>query len=92
MNKILFYLFWTTLCLHTTITFAEAASDDIEASLANIDAIIAQTQSETLTNTEEELILDAAPAPMLYNTTVQTTNTPIQYTAWELIHRTFLMQ
>ena len=46
MKKITFYALWTILCLHTTVSFAAAANDTIDDTLAEIDAIIAQSSIE----------------------------------------------
>jgi hypothetical protein len=91
MKKIAFYLFWTFMCLHTSVSFSDAANSDITDALAEIDAIIAESETstgvETSTQTESELELDAAPTQYVYPTSTQ-----IAYTPWELIHRTAMLQ
>jgi hypothetical protein len=82
MKKIAFYCFWTFICLHTTVTFADAATDTIDASLAQVDAIIADTESG--------MTLESAPVLMYRHNTTPIYQT--EYTAWELIHRTPMLQ
>ncbi len=82
MKKIAFYCFWTFICLHTTVTFADAATGTIDASLAQVDAIIA--------NTESGMTLESAPILMYRQNTTPIYQT--EYTAWELIHRTPMLQ
>lgn len=82
MKKIAFYLFWTFICLHTTVSFADAATGTIDASLAQVDAIIADTESG--------ITLESAPV-LMYRQAI----TPIyqtEFTAWELVHRTPMIQ
>jgi hypothetical protein len=82
MKTIAFYCFWTLFCLHTTVTFTEAATGTVDASLAQIDAIIA--------NTESGITLDSAPVLMYRQATTPIYQT--EYTAWELIHRTPMLK
>jgi len=53
MKKIAFYLFWTFMCLHTSVSFSEAATGSLDDALAEIDAIIAE--SEVTSETEDTL-------------------------------------
>lgn len=95
MKKIAFYLFWTFMCLHTSVSFSDAATaTSVDDALAEIDAIIAEsgtsTESETTANTtdtETEMVLDAAPIQY-----VAPISNQLIYTPWELIHRTAMLQ
>jgi hypothetical protein len=81
MNKPIIYLLWTFLCLHTTVSFSQAASgEEVDAIMADINAIIAIEE-----NTTEAIELDAAPI-------VHTMSTPVLYSSWEIIHRTPMLQ
>ena len=82
MRKIAFYCFWTFVCLHTTVSFADAATDTIDTSLAQVDAIIADTESG--------ITFESAPILMYRQATTPIYQT--EYTAWELIHRTPMLQ
>jgi hypothetical protein len=82
MKKIAFYCFWTFICLHTTVTFADAATGTIDASLAQVDTIIASTESG--------ITLESAPVVIYRQNTTPIYQT--EYTAWELIHRTPMLQ
>jgi len=93
MRKTSLYLVWAFLCLHTTISFSQAATDEsIDALLREIDAIISTS------NSEQSLVLNSAdimgdtrstPTHRVSNTT--TTQT-IELTPWEMVHRTMMLQ
>ncbi|MFZ2255637.1 MAG: hypothetical protein WAW59_03245 [Patescibacteria group bacterium] len=53
MKKIAFYLFWTLMCLHTSVSFSEAATGTLDDALAEIDSIIAESEltSESVATT-----------------------------------------
>jgi len=91
MKKSSFYLFWIFICLHTSISFSDAANSDITNVLAGIDAIIAESETsiraDTSIQTGIELELDAAPTKYTYPANAQ-----ITYTPWELIHRSAMLQ
>jgi hypothetical protein len=82
MKKITFYTLWAFLCLHTTISFSEAASGPLDASLSEIDMIIANTESGITLDSAPTLIYQRALAPV-----AQT-----EFTSWELTHRTAMLQ
>lgn len=82
MKTIAFYCFWTLVCLHTTVSFADAATGTIDASLAQVDAIISDTESA--------ITLESAPVAMYRQNLTPIYQT--EYTAWELIHRTPMLQ
>ena len=87
MKKIAFYTLWTILCLHTTVSFTDAASGTVESALAQVDAIIASTASW---GAQEALTLNSAPVspvgPVVYAWQPQV------WSSWELIHRTPMLQ
>jgi hypothetical protein len=83
MKKIAFYTLWTILCLHTTVSFTEAASSSIDDALAEIDAIISESESPSI---------EINSAPSIFGTTPAYYQEPQTWSAWELVHRTPMLQ
>lgn len=108
MKRVIIYFLWTFLCLHTTVSFSQAASaDDIDAILADINSIVVEpgediSESEleddidsmvTLEIEPEESISREEPTTSLDSApVVYAMNTPVVYSSWELIHRMPMLQ
>lgn len=108
MKRAIIYFLWTFLCLHTTVSFSQAASaDDIDAILADINSIVVEpgediSESEleddidsmvTLEIEPEESISREEPTTSLDSApVVYAMNTPVVYSSWELIHRMPMLQ
>jgi hypothetical protein len=86
MKKIALYLFWTFICLHTTVSFSDAADSTIENAMTKIDAIIGTTTS-TKTGTE----FNSAPMFNQY-TPIYLGESQKIWSSWELMHRTPMLR
>lgn len=86
MKKIALYLFWTFICLHTTVRFSDAADSTIENAMTKIDAIIGTTTS-TQTGTE----FNSAPMFNQY-TPIYPGESQKIWSSWELMHRTPMLR
>lgn len=106
MKKSMIYLFWTLVCLNTTVSFSQAANTDMEDTLADISAIFAESNIDSESNTDSDstellnLIFKNSESSLKEPITRGSAPKPAKpvdlsnhvFTSWELAHRTVMMQ
>lgn len=89
MKKQLFYIGFSLLCMHTTVTFAESGTT-VDAEIARLNTMIVDSFSGVISGnsgTTTDIELNAAPVLSVVNTIPPGYN----YSPWELLHRTAML-
>jgi hypothetical protein len=80
------------MCLHTSISFSDASSGTIESALAEIDTIIAQSDSTQASQKDPQVAIDSILELNAAPENPPNMHQQILYTPWELMHRTAMIQ
>ena len=106
MKKSMIYLFWTLVCLNTTVSFSQAANTDVDGALADISAIFAESTVDSVTTNDSDsiellkLIFKNSDTPPKNSVIRDSAPNSVKsedlsnhvFTSWELAHRSVMMQ